>query len=279
MANRELAYIVKNQKPVVLASSDTVRHACEAMWKSGSGSVLVVDVKRHLAGIFTGRDAVRFLAKGKDGNDTTLSAAMTKMPKTVAPNASVMDALRIMSDGGFRHVPVVDNGEIHGIVSRGDFKGMEIEEFKRRSKPAGHTPTARSVGDIVSGQKPVIVSVDATVQQACEAMAKRNSGSALVTDAKHHIVGIFTGRDAVHALAKSAKATSARIDSVMKAAPAVIGATQTAIDALHAMSDGGFRHLPVVDGQKVLGVVSRSDFIGIELDRLDEEERLREVLW
>jgi hypothetical protein len=45
------------------------------------------------------------------------------------------------------------------------------------------------------------------------------------------------------------------------------------------MNDGGFRHLPVIANKMILGVVSWSDFTGIEIDRLDEEEHLKEVIW
>jgi CBS domain-containing protein len=64
MTNRQLVYIVKDQKPLVLAREDTVRQACRCMWERRCGSVLVVDRQQRLSGIFTGRDAVRLLAKG-----------------------------------------------------------------------------------------------------------------------------------------------------------------------------------------------------------------------
>jgi CBS domain-containing protein len=54
---------------------------------------------------------------------------MTRNPVTVAPTAQAIDALRQMSDRGFRHLPVVDDGKILGVVSRGDFKGMEIDQL------------------------------------------------------------------------------------------------------------------------------------------------------
>ncbi len=54
---------------------------------------------------------------------------MTARPKTVSPDERAIDALRLMCDGGFRHVPVVEGGRIWGIVSRGDFKGMEIDQL------------------------------------------------------------------------------------------------------------------------------------------------------
>ena len=93
------------------------------------GSVLVVDDQQRLSGIFTGRDAVRTLAEGKDAAVTTLAQAMTPDPITITPDSRAIDALRTMCHGGFRHLPVVENEMIWGIVSRGDFKGMEIDQL------------------------------------------------------------------------------------------------------------------------------------------------------
>ena len=59
----------------------------------------------------------------------TLAEAMTPDPHTIAPDQTSIDALREMNDRGFRHLPVVDNGVIVGIVSRGDFKGAELERL------------------------------------------------------------------------------------------------------------------------------------------------------
>ena len=80
MTNRKLAYIVKDQKPLVLATHDTVQHACRCMRERRAGSVLVIDEQQRLSGIFTGRDAVRTLAEGKDAAVTTLAQAMTPIP-------------------------------------------------------------------------------------------------------------------------------------------------------------------------------------------------------
>ena len=129
MTNRKLADIVKDQKPLVLAERATVQEACRCMWEHRTGSVLVVDGQRRLTGIFTGRDAVRTLAEGKDGAMTILAHAMTPDPVTIAPHGRAIDALREMSDRGFRHLPVVEGGRIWGVVSRGDFKGMEIDRL------------------------------------------------------------------------------------------------------------------------------------------------------
>ena len=123
---RQLSDIVCNQDPLVLPLSATVKAACRRMSERRAGSVLVTDSEGRLVGIFTGRDAVaRVLAAGRSASKTTLGEVMTARPTSMSPEKSAVDALRLMWDGGFRHVPLVDAGKIVGVVSRGDFKGDE----------------------------------------------------------------------------------------------------------------------------------------------------------
>jgi len=97
----------------------------------------------------------------------------------------------------------------------------------------------------------------------------------LVTDDDRRLVGIFTGRDAVHrVLAEGKSAACTSLEEVMTREPDTMSGGKMAIDALRMMEDGRYRHLPVVDDGKVVGIVSRFDFSGIELDRLDEETGL-----
>jgi len=130
MTNRKLALIVKDQDPLTMAASETVRHACQCMWERCVGAVLVTDAQQRLVGIFTGRDAVRALAEGKNPAETTLAAAMTANPDTIDPQRTAIDALNAMSDGGYRHLPIVADGKILGVVSRGDFKGLELDNLE-----------------------------------------------------------------------------------------------------------------------------------------------------
>lgn len=128
--NRSIAFIVKDQHPVTLKRSDTVQHACRRMAKRRVGAVLVTSEHGALCGIFTGRDAVRILGEAKDPVLTSLGDAMTPDPRTIAPDRTAIDALRLMHDCGFRHLPVVRDGRIVGIVSRGDFSGAELDRVE-----------------------------------------------------------------------------------------------------------------------------------------------------
>jgi CBS domain-containing protein len=129
MTNRKLAEIVKDQRLLTLGKEASVQHACRCMWEHQAGSVLVVDHDQRLIGIFTGRDAVRTLAEGRSAETTPLAFAMTPDPVTVTSTTRAIDALRMMSDRGFRHLPIFEDGKIVGVVSRGDFKGMEIDHL------------------------------------------------------------------------------------------------------------------------------------------------------
>jgi CBS domain-containing protein len=117
--------MIWNQKPLILPHTESVKRACEHMEARKTGSVLVTDEAGKLVGIFTGRDAVRrVLARGVPP-ETRLAEVMTRTPTTMSPKKTAIDALRLMWDGGFRHVPLIERGEIKGVVSRGDFQSDE----------------------------------------------------------------------------------------------------------------------------------------------------------
>ncbi|MFT3760542.1 cyclic nucleotide-binding/CBS domain-containing protein [Thauera sp.] len=130
MTNRDISFIVQNQKPLMLRPTDTVQTACRRMCERNVGAVLVTDARAHLKGIFTGRDAVQTISRGSNPAEVALSEVMTANPDSIAPDLKAIDALRMMCDGGYRHLPVVADGIVVGIVSRSDFKGLELDQFE-----------------------------------------------------------------------------------------------------------------------------------------------------
>lgn len=127
MRDRPVSDVIRHRRPVTLHPAATVREAGERMRDERVGAVLVTDEEDRLLGIFSGRDAIcRVLAQAKDVGGTRLSEVMTRGPATLPPGASAMDALRLMQDGGFRHVPITtEGGRVVGVVSRGDFLALE----------------------------------------------------------------------------------------------------------------------------------------------------------
>jgi CBS domain-containing protein len=122
--------LVRNQNPLMLPPGATVLEAAGHMRDRQVGAVLVTEGDARLVGIFTGRDAVsRVVAAGKDPTATTLGDVMTYNPDTMTPAHSAIEALRLMQDARCRHLPIVDNGRVVGIVSRGDFRGQEQDRL------------------------------------------------------------------------------------------------------------------------------------------------------
>ena len=135
----------------------------------------------------------------------------------------------------------------------------------------------RKMLDIVRNREPLTLPPTATVKTACQSMRDRRVGAVLVVDGDARLVGIFTGRDAVHrVLAEGKSAAATRLSQVMTPNPHIIPPDRPAIEALRQMQDTGFRHLPIVHEGRVVGIVSRYDFSGTEIDRLDEEVGLWE---
>ncbi len=113
--------------PVTLPPAATVQQACEVMHEQQAEAVVVVDDAHQPLGIFTGRDLIRLLAEGRDPSHAQLRAVMTKDPAHLAPGDGVAEALRLMRDGGFRHVPVVEDGRLVGMVSQTDLGRFEAD--------------------------------------------------------------------------------------------------------------------------------------------------------
>lgn len=118
MATRTVADLMS--APVLTASpSETLAEAAGHMADHKVGSVVVVDGTRPI-GILTERDLIRFAAAGHDPSATKVSEWMTEDPHTVAPATDVDAAWRILEEHGYRHLPVVEDQGLVGIVTLRD---------------------------------------------------------------------------------------------------------------------------------------------------------------
>jgi CBS domain-containing protein len=129
MLNRSIRMIIEQQEVVTSSEHATVSEAARLMREKQVGAVMVVEDGK-LTGIFTERDALfRIVAEGRDPRATRLTEVMTRDPRSIHPDKPFADALHIMHDGGFRHVPVVEDGRPVGMISARDALGPELEDF------------------------------------------------------------------------------------------------------------------------------------------------------
>jgi CBS domain-containing protein len=93
------------------------------------GAVLVTDADGKLEGILSERDIVRTLAEKAGATfEMTAEEMMTRSPKVTTPDATVAEAMELMTDGRFRHLPVMEGGKLVGLVSIGDVVKARISQ-------------------------------------------------------------------------------------------------------------------------------------------------------
>ncbi len=110
----------KPQRLISVAPGDPVQRALEQMKTYRVRSVLVLDGGR-LAGIITQGDcAIRVLLEGRDARLTRVAEIMTADPMTVKPQDPLEACMGLMANRGFRHLPVVEGGQVLGVISIGD---------------------------------------------------------------------------------------------------------------------------------------------------------------
>lgn len=109
-------------------SGQSVLEAIRLMAEKGIGAVLVID-DGHLSGIFSERDYARkVILEDRASHNTRVSDIMTREPVTTTRAAGVAECLALMTDKRFRHLPVVEDGRVIGIISIGDLVKMVIKE-------------------------------------------------------------------------------------------------------------------------------------------------------
>ena len=124
----------------------------------------------------------------------------------------------------------------------------------------------RAIRTIIEDQKPVTASPEITVAAAARLMKEHRIGAILVIR-DGELAGIFTERDALfRVIAEGRDPVKTRVAEVMTANPRTIAPDRPFGHALHLMYEGEFRHVPVVENGRPLGMVSARDALGPELE-------------
>jgi CBS domain-containing protein len=129
---KQIAELIEGQTLTVIEPGWTVRTAAQRMTERNIGAVAVVE-HGALAGVFSERDIMsRVVAKGLNPDDTSVDSVMTKEILVAGPEENVDAAIQKMHSIGSRHLPVVANGKLVGMISIRDL--LEVDDAQQRAK-------------------------------------------------------------------------------------------------------------------------------------------------
>jgi CBS domain-containing protein len=126
---------LKGPGVVTIAPDRSLHEAIAMLTAEKIGALIVTGPQGEVVGILSERDIVRLLAN-KDANrfDNPVSSAMTSAVKSCKPEDTVQQIMQVMTAGRFRHMPVIVDGKLAGVISIGDVVKSRLEEMERESE-------------------------------------------------------------------------------------------------------------------------------------------------
>ncbi|VAH83825.1 CBS domain-containing protein CBSCBSPB1-like [Triticum dicoccoides] len=264
-------------KALTIPDHTTVYEACRRMAARRVDAVLLTDSNALLCGILTDKDiTTRVIARELKLEDTPVSKVMTRNPLFVLGDTLAVEALQKMVQGKFRHLPVVDNGEVIALLDIAKclydaIARMERAAEKGRAIAAAVEGVEKHWGTSVSGpntfvetlrermfkpslstiisenSKVATVAPTDTVLTASKKMLELKVSSAVVA-IENKPGGILTSRDILmRVIAQNLPPESTTVGKVMTQSPECATIDTPILEALHTMHDGKFLHLPVLD--------------------------------
>lgn len=247
--------------------------AVELMCKERTGSVLVIESNKEVVGIVTERDVLNKWSNGKVDRQSPVTELMSANPQVIKHNASIARVVHLMAVGGYRHVPVLYGGaERPRIISSKDFVDVI---HKRLTSKILNPDTAIALDDNLVDQffgsnvevlKPdpaLILNESKKVSEALALLREKKKGAVVMTDHHHNISGIFTERDYVRKVAVIDQDPAVmRLSDRMTPQPQTLPVTASIAMGFSLLSEGGYRHIPLVDSkEKLVGMLSVRNFL------------------
>ncbi len=131
------------------------------------------------------------------------------------------------------------------------------------------------IRDVIRDREPYSMKASASVMEAAEFMAGRRIGAVCVLDEEGRLIGVFSERDLLNrVVVPRLDAANMRLGEVTSPLRAVIRCDETPHQALERMEQIGSRHLPVVDGERWVGMLSMRDLLRVELSEQGDELKL-----
>lgn len=280
---------LKPSDPIICKPSATVYEAAQLMSAKRENCILVVNDSSELIGIFTAKDlAFRIVGSGLSATSVTIDQIMTPSPICANANDPASDALTLMVEKGFRHLPVLDdNNHIAGVLDITKLYAQQMEKLERlhtssrklyEALDSVHSemgvadqpkqvfayfedlklkmdgPTLLTVLDHTTN--PVYTNVKALVYEATILMKENRTTAVLVKDTSDEVLGIFTSKDVVlRVIAAGLDPKKCSIVRVMTPQPDVASSDTSIQHALRQMFEGHYLNLPVVDERGIVGIV------------------------
>ena len=127
--------VAKGDRVEVVGAADTLAEVVRLLCAHRVGALVVSPDGSHVEGIISERDVVRELAaSGESALGSLVGSVMTTPVTTCAPTDDMVSLMAVMTEHRFRHVPVVDEGRMVGIVSIGDVVKFRVDELERERK-------------------------------------------------------------------------------------------------------------------------------------------------
>lgn len=125
----------KGNAVVTEKSTASIADIANDLAKKRIGAIVVLDENDAVCGIISERDVVREIAThGKDALDSAVSVCMTKNVISCTQHNTINEVMEIMSSNRFRHLPVIEDGELQGIISIGDVVKRKIESAEQEAE-------------------------------------------------------------------------------------------------------------------------------------------------
>lgn len=278
-------------RALTVPDTTSIYEACRRMAARRVDALLLTDSNALLCGILTDKDiATRVIARELNLEETPVSKVMTRNPIFVLSDTLAVEALQKMVQGKFRHLPVVENGEVIALLDIAKclydaIARMERAAEKGKAIAAAVEGVEKNWGTSLSGpstfietlrermfrpalstiipenSKVVTVSPTDTVLTAAKKMLELKLSCAVVA-VENRPKGILTSKDILmRVIAQNLHPESTPVEKVMTPNPECATIDTPIVDALHTMHDGKFLHLPVIDRDG--GVVAVADVIHI----------------
>jgi len=147
--------------------------------------------------------------------------------------------------------------------------------YNKRTPQPNQEAKAMLIRDVIRNREPYSTRSSASVQEAAEFMAARNIGAVCVIDEEGRLLGVFSERDVLNRIVVPQRdPQSVRVGEVTSELRAVIQCDETPHQALERMERFGTRHLPVVDGERWVGMLSMRDLLRVEVGEQGDEINL-----